>query len=50
MPVACCSSCEYVGQRWEQAQEAVCGVVPVADIVPVLPAGTLAGTREGPPC
>ena len=39
-PVARYSACETAWHRWEQPVVAACGVVPVADIGPVFPAGT----------
>ena len=40
MPVACYSACEIVWHRWEQSVVSVCGVVPIAAIMTVFPAGT----------
>ena len=40
VPFARYSACEIVGHIWEQPVVAVCRVVPVAAIVPVIPAGT----------
>ena len=39
VPVARCSACEIAWHRWEQHVVAVCGVLPVAAIAPVFPAG-----------
>ena len=44
MPVACYSECETAWQTWEQPVVAVCGVVPVAAILPVVGLGIVAAT------